>query len=219
MPKFSLQIQEHEEFGYNGIIIKTDRNYFQPTTGIGVAHDILEHPTSPHQNGYIDEFLAIGSFLAGRIKYGWMNEFGRQSNEKDIIADVESLASNSLHFDDDLCPEVCTNYLQDDELMEQIKEYVVSGLLNAVNEYEEGSYTELPEKYNFNVDSIVSWICKGYQLFNKRFYKTDLYDVSNYLFNQITKVCDNWIKTSDEGETANLYVNFKTFDVRLEVNY
>ena len=136
MPKFSLQIQEHEDFGYNGIIIKTDRNYFQPTTGIGVAHDILEHPTSPHENGYIDEFLAIGSFLAGRIKYGWISEFGRQVNEKDIIADVESLALNSLHLGDDLCPEVCTNYLQDDELMEQIKDYVVSGLLNAINDFE-----------------------------------------------------------------------------------
>lgn len=216
MPKFNLKIEEHQDFGGLGISFSNGRDYFEPAlTGLQVAHDILEHTVTPHPNGYIDEFMAIGAVLAGRVENGYINEYGRIISVKDIQSDVYSLAIDALNTEYSLCPKSCSNYLKDSDLMSEIRTFVRKGLLEAVNEYEdvEYNYLQMKSKYNFDVDSIVGWICKGYQLFKKRFPDTN--GTSIHLFNKISKVCDDWLKYAEEGYEAELYINFTTFDVKL----
>jgi hypothetical protein len=227
MPCYHLEIREHEEFGETGIWYNSGRDYFQPaTSGQQFAHDILEHPRNPHVNGYIDELMALGAILAGRIDNGWHNKY-RQVNVEDLRSDIYSLATSSLKCDDPLTIKSCKSYLQDADTMNQIRQSVIEGLKEAIDEEPDNSYNSRiriahPGNYIdilFDVDSIVGWICKGYQLFKKRFSNHDMYDISVYLFNKIAEKSDNFLKGSELGQTAKLYVNFTTMEVRLEEDY
>jgi hypothetical protein len=206
MTCYNLEIKNHEEYGYLGIVCKDlKRDYFDPTVGVGIAHDIIEHPVRPHENGYVDELMACGAFLAGR------------GINKGILGDVSNMVHHSLIEEYGTFEiEPSNNYLTDKDLMARIESEVIKGLIEAVNEYEDKTeqYTELPERYKFDVKSIVGWICKGYQLFKKRFHRID-YEVSTYLFDQIVEQCDNWLKSAEEGDSAKLYVCFSNFEVRM----
>jgi hypothetical protein len=227
MPCYHLEIRENEEYGGNGIWFNSGRDYFQPaTTGIQLAHDILEHPTTPDANGYMDELMALGAILAGRVDSGWRNKY-RQLNVEDLRSDICSLAISSLQCDEPLTIESCKSYLQDSSTMQEIRSFVVKGLEEAIDEEPDNSYNSrvkiaYPDIYIdllFDVNSIVGWICKGYQLFRERFYNHDIYNISTYLFNKITAASDNFLKHAELGETAKLYVNFTTMEVRLEEEY
>jgi hypothetical protein len=227
MPCYHLEIRENEEYGLNGIWFNSGRDYFQPATdGIGLAHDILEHPVNPHANGYIDELMALGAILAGRVDSGWWNKY-RQLNAEDLRSDICSLAISSLQCDEPLTIKSCKSYLQDSSMMQEIRSFVVKGLEEAIDEEPDNSYNSrvkiaYPDTYIdllFDVDSIVGWICKGYQLFKKRFYNHNIYNISTYLFNKIVAASDNFLKGAELGETAKLYVNFTTMEVRLEEDY
>ncbi len=214
MPTFNLTIREHEEFGGNGIYFPSGRDYFQPTNGLGLAHDILEHPVTPHVNGYIDELMAEGAFLAGRVASGWFSKFGRRVVSEDIRQSIESLTANALMYDEELCPELCTSYIQDAELMAEIRSCVYTGLLQGVNEYEDAAHSIIPSHYKFDINSIVGWICKGHQLYRKRF-GNNIYETSTYLFDKIASVSGRWLDQSEEGDKARLIVDFASFNVVL----
>ncbi len=219
MPCYHLEIRGNEEYDVNGIWFNSGRDYFQPaTTGIQLAHDILEHPVNPHVNGYLDELMALGAILAGRIDSGWWNKY-RQLNVEDLRSDIYALAMSSLMSEEKLTPKSCNSYLQDSNMTQEIRSFVVKGLKEATDEYYEEA--ENPPKYDaiFDFNSIVGWICKGYQLFRKRFYNHDIYNISTYLFNKITAASDNFLKRAELGETARLYVNFTNMEVRLEEEY
>jgi hypothetical protein len=215
MVKFILRIEEHEEYGGLGIVFNTGRDYFQPALdGDILAHDILEHPVTPHSNGYIDELMAFGGIIAGRITTGWMTRYGRRATTNWIVDDVRSLADAALNAEDNVCPEICTSYLQDSDLMDVIKTNVHKGLLDAVNEYEDEDYTRIPAEYDYDLESIVGWICRGYQLYRKRF-GNNVYDVSNHLFDKISLVCNDWLKVAEEGDFAELIINFSSLNAEL----
>jgi hypothetical protein len=219
MKKYFLTIMEHEEHGELGITINNGRDYFEPAlNGLVVAHDILEHPVNPHVNGYIDELMALGGILAGRVDSGWCSEYGRRIDYNDLKSDTESLAKSALMADEKLCPEVSTNYLQSSEMMNEIRSFVRKGVINAINEYEDEEYKYIPLKHDFDIDSICGWICKGYQLFNKRFYRLDKHTLSTYFFNKIALTCENWRRRASEYETATLSLDFSSYDVKLVVD-
>jgi hypothetical protein len=219
MPRFDLKIKEDTEYGTLGIIFNSGRKYFRPSTGLTLAHDILEHTITPHPFGCIDELLAIGSVLAGRIEHGWCHGGYKRIDTEWLSGDIYSLAQGAMLNEESLTPKACKSYLQDSGLMHEIKAFVRKGLIQHLMEEEDDviKHKTSPELY-YDIDSIVGWICKGYQLFRKRFPK-NRYDISTYLFDKIKDVGDNWLKYAEEGQRAKLYVNFTTFDVRLEEEF
>ena len=153
MKTYQLKIKEHE-YGGLGIVLDTGREYFEPAlSGLVVAHDILEHSVNPHVNGYIDEFLALGGILAGRVDSGWCTKYGSRIISDDLKSDIESLAKNALWTDEELCPKVSRNYLQSSDMMDEIRSFVRNGIIDAVNEYEDAEYKYIPLKY------CRAWIC------------------------------------------------------------
>ena len=211
MPTYNLIIREHEEYGDPGIALEERPEYFEPAlNGSIVAHDIVEHFSNSHENGYIDEFMAIGSVIAGRISYGWTNNFGRTFSYNVIHIDVSNLVMNSIWQDDDWMKFSCNSYIQDKAEMEAIRENVKSGIIEGYCEAE----VEVPDNLDVMVRNITGWICKGIQKFNKRF--ENKYRVSISIFTSIEKVCNNFLMESDyEGMRAKLYVNFTTGKVNL----
>jgi hypothetical protein len=218
--KFKLQIREHEEFGGMGISIRGNgRDYFDPATaGFTLAHDILEHPIKPHYDGYVDELMAIGGLIAGRIEQYWAAPYGRTLRLEDIADDIQILALASLinergnfHVDK------CTHRIQNADMMETIRREVRKGLLAAVNEYEDEDYQYLPRKYNFDVNSMAGHIARGYQLFKKRFGSLGYNFV--HLFDQLTKQANKFLEGAEEYQEGILTINFKTQRVWIDQYY
>jgi len=219
MKKFHLAIAEHEEYGDNGIILKSQRRqYFEPAlAGMTFAHDLLEHPVNPHCDGYVDELRALGGLIAGRIEYGWRSPYGRGISVEALSLDICSLATSSLGEYNSFNVDKCNSYIQDKGLMAEIKTFIRKGLLEAINEYEDEEYTDIPEEYNFDIDSMAGHIAKGYQLFRKRFNHLGYNYIT--LFDDIAKQSGKFIKGGDLGDEAILTVDFKNCRVHLEEFY
>lgn len=213
MKALKLEIQEHPEYGGNGIaILNNGRTYHEPCySGFLVAHDILEHTTAPHENGYIDELMAFGGIIAGRIANGWSNDYGRCVDFSDIVSDIQILVNASLRENNGFDVPKCGNFLSNQPMMGEIRAAVEAGVIQAVKEFTDGKHTS--EHYSIDQPSIVGWIAKGSQLFCKRF--PDTYSAV-YLFRLIAKECDQWLKTAELGETAMFHISLSDLTARLE---
>lgn len=213
MKTYKLQIREHWETGNPGIVFVgglNGRDYFEPgLSGEQIAHDILEHPASPNPNGIIDELLALGGFLAGRIQHGYFNRGGRRLSVDDLQSDISFMAKSCLDNSVPFCAKPCKSFLRDSETMEAIRKSVVGGLGEAWQEYCDNKMLENNNIRDlFDVDSTVGWICKGVQMFRKRFSSVSIFDVSDHLFPTIAKECDRWLMSGIEvGDEAALIVD------------
>lgn len=225
MKKYSVTIREHEEYGELGLVIDTNRDYFEPAvSGMVCAHDILEHTVRPHYDGYIDELMALGGVIAGRVAYGWSSEY-RQIDLDDIKSDINSLATSAFYENCDFGADECNNTLKDKDLVQSIRNVVRDGLVEAMEEYDDNYDKDLSEsdfrrmvEKEYNVDHIVSWICKGYQAYKKRFANIQDYQVM-HIFNEITRVCDDYIKMEQQDVPAFLCVDFTNGRVFIEQQF
>jgi hypothetical protein len=228
MKTYKLQIREHFETGNLGIVFVgglNDRDYFEPgLSGEQIAHDILEHPATAHPNGIIDELLALGGFLAGRIQHGYMNRGGRELSIDDLQSDLAYMARHCLVSSEPFCFKPCRSFLRDSAMMAEIKAAVMGGLKEAWEEYldQSRSYADNYKKEIedlFDVQSTVSWICKGVQVFRKRFSSVSIFDVSDHLFPTIAKECDRWLTNDIEvGDEAKLIVDISGMRAELLVD-
>lgn len=176
--------------GYTGLQFKDARTYFRPAVnGQICAHDLLEHPLTPHPDPFIDELMAVGSYLAGRANNS-SNPFYLVSSE--LVRILESYEpENDLFF--------C---LSDEVLMEQIKACVDKAYW----------FIKRPGE---NSSSVVSWICKGHQRFVERFSHLDVRRVATELFDSIDKACTQALEEKiPKGE---LLVDFSQYRATLSL--
>jgi hypothetical protein len=220
MKKYSLTIKEHNEYGGLGIVVDTGRDYFEPAVdGLVVAHDILEHTVTPHQCGYTDELMALGGYIAGRVAHGYNSRGYRSASISDVSVDIRGLFHASLcesgEYNDFSTIEKCSSYLQDQWIMDQLRKEVKDGIIEAIDEWTDGEY-EAWHLDQYDIDSIVGWICKGYQLFKKRF--SNCYNYP-HLVDSIRKASDNFLSNGVEGQTATLHVDFTSNNVFIVEEY
>ena len=210
--KYLLEVREHPEYGEKGLVIKNmqGRDYFEPLNGQVIAHDIIEHPIKAHWNCYVDEYLALGAIVAGRIENGYFTGY-RYLGFGDIEADVTQLALSQFNYNYTDLVVPCDFRLRDIEITDQIRSAVRKGLASVSD--------EIGERYDFTdqtVNYITAWISKGYRLFNKRFQGLQIYDISNHLFDTIKEECDRFLKYAEIGDQAYLHVTFSRYACRLE---
>jgi hypothetical protein len=227
LKKYKISIQEHQENGCLGLVVDTERGYFDPAIdGLLVAHDILEHPIIPHSCGYTDELMAIGGYLAGRVEMLRYKIKGyKYASIDDIEFDICSLLVASLNEDGNNNPitkiDKCRSHIKCEKTMNKLRELVKKGILDAINEWMDGYDIDAMNEENdsrigdYDIDSIVGWICKGHNLFNKRFNNINIYD----LFDNIRKVSNNFLSNQIEGMTGTLFVEFSTGNVYIEEDY
>jgi hypothetical protein len=220
MKKYSITIQEHQEFGELGVVVDTGRGYFEPAVdGLVVAHDILEHTTKPHSCGYTDELMAIGGYIAGRVENCYTSRrygFAHVARVGDVTNDIQLLFMAALHEDGNSNSfssiEKCNSHIKSDYIMNELKKGVKEGILRALDEWSDGEYGE-EDADSYDINSIIGWICKGYQLFKKRFINVGDY---NYLFDSIRKESDAFLSNGFEGQSATLYVDFTSCNVYIK---
>jgi hypothetical protein len=221
--KYSLTIKEHEEYGGLGIVVDTGRNYFEPgMDGLVVAHDILEHTVTPHSCGYTDELMAVGGYIAGRVACAYSSLGYRPASIDNVSGDISSLLLAALNEDGDdnalARIDKCNSFLQDEFIMKDLKKEVKKGIIEALDEWSDGEYGE-ERLADYDINSIIGWICKGYQLFNKRFsYGLRTY-VYRILFDSIKMKSDRFLRDGYEGQTATLFVNFSSGLVFIKDNH
>lgn len=217
MKKYFITIQEHREFGELGLVVDTGRSYFEPgIDGLVVAHDILEHTVVPHSCGYTDELMAIGGYIAGRVENCYNSSGYREARLDDVSGDIRSLFMAALNQDGEDNAfnniEKCNSYLQDEYIMNELKKEVKEGIMEAYDEWTDGEF-EGQQIDQYDIDSIVGWICKGCQLFKKRFVNVGNY---SHLFDSIKKECDAFLSNGFEGQSATLYVDFTYGDAYIK---
>jgi hypothetical protein len=209
--KYLLEVRENPEYGKNGLIIKNiGRDHFDPLNGQVIAHDVIEHPVKEHSNCYVDEFMALGAIVGGRIENGYLTAGHRYLSFYDITSDVTQLAVSSFYSGYNLVLP-CNSRLRDIEITADIRSAVRKGLASVSDEIE--------ESYNFTdntVDYITGWICKGYSLFKKRFQGLQIYDICNHLFDTIKEECDLFLKSAEIGDQAILNVTFSRYHCELK---
>jgi hypothetical protein len=211
MKVYRLKVKEHEEYGL-GLVVDVGRPYFEPLQGLSIAHDVLEHTIKPHPNPYIDELMALGGLIAGRVETGWCSQYGRWSRVSDIAADVEVLASGCINSGKYLEWGGCkAHLLHNTHLKDDIRDAVLKGIKDA--EY------ECEESIDCDIDSTTAWIIKGYQAYKKRFRRLGNYGVANTIFNSIATCCDNLLKQANDGETYSLHVDFKGYNAFITNDY
>jgi hypothetical protein len=206
MKTYKLKIRKHEDYGSLGVIVDTGRPYFEPFDGLVAAHDIIEHPAKPHPCSVIDELMALGGVMAGRVEHGWSDKKAggfRRISSDDLVGEISRLAINCFHGQGYFCEKYGKGYLNNKEVEQEIRRAVLLGMEEAKSEVE--------EDLGYDVDSAVAWICKGYQAYKRRFRGLDGYSIANHLFDEITDCCDSLIKSGDEGRIEFLNVEFNSY--------
>lgn len=221
MKVYPFSLREHEAHGGLGLVFKGSRSYFDPAiSGLQCAHDILEHPVTPHPDQYIDEYMALGGVIAGRLENYYSNRFGKTLDFRDIQSDIYSLTQSCMSENIDFCNKLCNISLRDKSVVQEIYKTVKSGLKDAVGEWTELKGKELEERldeYDFQATQITGWICKGYSLFRRRFARLDLYTVSTHLFEKIELACNEAIK--NEIYEGKLLVDFAKYRAEVFSDY
>lgn len=201
--KYKLVIKEHEDLGTNGIVIlNSSRDWFEPALGIGIAHDILEHPLRPHTCPYIDELMALGGLIYIRWLNGAMANKFRSFKAEDLTADLYELA-RSYEGPVFVSTHSGSKTVQDENVRDLIEE-----CLEALPSF---FYENEDEHLVWNKENVRSYLIKGYQLAMRRFYTLDSYLIAHNLFPSIEKQCDLWLKSGEVGYTAELNLNLSQY--------
>ena len=102
--------------------------------------------------------------------------------------------------------------------MDKLRGNVKEGIIEALDEWSDGEYGE-ERLADYDIDSIVGWICKGYQAFNRRFsYTLRTYGYRS-LFDSIRNESDRFLSNAIEGQTATLCVDFSSGLVFIEEDF
>jgi hypothetical protein len=208
---FNLQVQEHPEYGELGVISPQLKDYFDPTTGMILAHDILEHIT-PHENSYVGEFLALGAFIYVRVEQGF---YTRGYDFKTLGYEIQNLLQSHYWQDGEQIPD-CSVVFEEDLYQEEIFKAVEEGVKQFVEEGEIEDQNLIP-----SATQITNWILLGYDkaVWHYSEQKIDAYTLCHEVFKQIQAQVDQWLKGAEEGDQATLTVDFDEYKVTLDEYY
>jgi hypothetical protein len=208
--------------------VDTGRDYFEPIARgeyFLVSHDIIEHTEVPHPDNAIDELMAIGAMLAGRLSFcmpykKWVKDRSYLSIEKY----PDFLRSNSIRkigryltavlgerLDLNLLSEVCDQNYTREASFGEVYSSIESGLAKYLESHQVTKDSVVPESYFHNIKNITNWIHHGGNLFHKRFSKPA--EVSNIVFDKIQKRVEYW--HCNYGGDGLLCVDFDTLRVNL----
>jgi hypothetical protein len=212
LKKYKITIREHEESSELGLVVN-NRDYFDPAlSGFVVAHDIMEHTIKQHSCKFTDELMALGGFVAGRVNMPYYDGY-RYASIDDMEADLVDLMKAALNEegDDNSFTRIdkCRSYISCSQTMSEIKNITEKCIIKALKEWEGDSSID-----DYDIKSIVGWICKGHHLFKRRFKGINTYN----LFNNIKEAADKFLSNQVELN-GTLYVNFSTGLVYIDTDW
>jgi hypothetical protein len=178
--------KEHAEHGYLGWVMNT-MPHFDPTLGMGVAHDCLEHLT--RRAGFEGEMEAFG--VALYIRYGGGYWAERGSFDSSWSGNTHTEIAEFLARDTNLTVAKAprTALLEDGE-EEEIAKMQAGALEDFYSEFGEcyGLEDTPREVVSLALERAAVWIRRGYRNAERK-YTAPVYDLA-YMFAQIEKEVD-----------------------------
>jgi hypothetical protein len=205
--KYQLEIQYHDDSGDLGIVITNVRRpYFEPAlNGITLAHDIIEHPFTPHQDGIADELQALAGLYWVRYLTRWRNDrlYSEPLDRVSFVFEIPRLIEPFLYHSAPAIPECELRYVRDSDFSRFMDNVIAEGIELAKREYDDAK--EMIDNMSNDIEiHFKRWMCVGYQKIRSRF-------SNNYfaleVFDQIRQVSDAWLNNCEfAGQRAELQV-------------
>lgn len=191
--KFTCKM--HEDHGFLGWVLNT-MPHFDPATGMGVAHDCLEHLT--RRVGFEGEMEAFGVSLWIRGEGGYWQNNSQHNREwfQNTCGEVAEFLAQA----DGVCQKPPRAAMLEDWQEEQLQQLKAHALKSWDTE-------ELADRFNLEhvteadltaaLENVLGWVRRGFHAADKK-YTAYQYDVC-YMFQQIEKEVDDI--QPEEGDT------------------
>lgn len=193
-----------------------------PSEGLTIAHDILEHMVD-NKGGAEGEFMALGAMLWTRGESGWFYSRKQpyyRSIPQMFSGDVAMILEKIANGHQSLCCPGRTRSLGEDydHWENDIEEAVTLG----INEFHLnfGEHTELPFDEDTILDRIMGWMRKGFHKAVNYYSKHGLhYEEVAYLFDKIVEETNRYKPHNHfDGQIMTVRINYKTQDVSVSVD-
>jgi hypothetical protein len=209
---YLFDVKEHEEYGMLGLRLR-GKPHFDPVTGMGAAHDILEH--FPNDEGDMEaEMQALGASLLVRND-AYFNMRGNKHSAVDNLASDFPFTFDQ-HMEGRTMLRDPGRYHLHGAIADQLAE-LGPAIRKAFADERDGE--ALPEWVATGEAErrLLGWINKGYRRAIKR-YK----GVNHWLpamFQRLEQELDSALKHAEEGQVVRAAVNFKTGAIGAVVDY
>jgi hypothetical protein len=176
---------------------------FDPTGGMGVAHDVLEH--FPGDDGSLkDELQAFGAILLIRVEHGDLDP-------KSLAVEFPDLMSKLFHGDTWLEAAPRTRLLSDDLEMFMARALIEARKQVAEFLYDDDlTYEDKIDWFNEQVPHIMGWMRVGYRRARRRYRNAYSYHDLPALFGEIARMADQELKECDGRLGTELTIRVST---------
>lgn len=184
MTTYTFRVEENDEYGFTGLILEEAPSSYYPLTGMGIAHDILEH--FPKDEGTEeDELLALGAALYIRGNGNYWNQ--RIGPEEQLAPDFVTLYRTNPRL---LSPGRTT----------KLGAYVEEWITKNLERFEKELLSDWEDVDASGVESWVSaargWLRRGYRRAARRYKATDPYTLVS-MFRYIEERANAFLKNND----------------------
>lgn len=192
----------HEEYGMLGLIEVTAPDEFEPLTGMGTAHDCLEH--FPGDDGSIDhEFQALGSILWIRGIGGYWSHLTRDYSNN-IATEMSEMLWRLFYYDNYTMRPAMSKRKPEHYVLDKAIQQAKADIL-ADFEMNEEDFDH--DKLEHFLSSARYWIHKGYARAKKRY--PDPEKVC-HIFREIESEVDRILKHAYEHQQFEISYNLQT---------
>lgn len=201
-------VKQHPEFGNLGLIEKTAPKNFDPLTGMGTAHDCLEHFPGG-DDSLKDEFMALGCTLWIRGTQDYFNS----SPARNLSGEIGDMLFRFWHYDKmHLEPAK-----KDIEVIEDISKCLEMSKRNIFYDFQEGMEEDgiSEDIVNQYMKSAAYWLQIGYNKAKKR-YKKPWNAVC--VFRDIEKQVDQLLESGDIFEGQEVEISYIISSCKVNVN-
>jgi hypothetical protein len=220
---FSVKFEwkEDEEFGGEGWIPTRFPN-FNASSGLGVAHDTLEHFANDDES-LAAEMRALGAMIYLRGEGGYFVNRNSRTPEANIGADIAHFLeelSNGDHSDYGDFPTPPRTCSLNDNANEMLEVGLKEGKKVFIIEM---AFQDDSERYSNHdvdlwLDKMRGWMRIGYRKAVKRYHHNCPYETA-YLFERIQKEVDARHKRADLGEILTVRVDPRNLDFKMSQDY
>lgn len=198
-----------------------------PTSGRGVAHDMLEH--FRHQAGPVEgELEAFGAFLAIRLEQGAIYAIGSRSPTDVLAEDVRGLLVDMADLGLPVPAPKTSRRLNelhvwaDDTLVDAVRRGMDLARREWASRREQGQ--QAPDAGQLLTDTLqatlVAWIRQGYRRALRRYDRLDLYQLGNAFFSKIGNKLEQLLDSEflTEGDRIRISLHPRTARIGVRVN-
>lgn len=191
----TFYLKSDTDYGIDGLVLQNRSNSHYGTSGIGLLHDLLEHPYKPIINPYLDEIAALGAF----------NEFRVYEQNENIITELRAVVSDLYEATLDKNTKLKWSVNHVTELSNEIEALI--------ERYADGEYYDYLVKYKYTINY---YFKLGAKIFNDRFdkYFNSYYDLYYDLGEVVTSKLNPLVNS--KLDNIKLIINYKTSKVKVE---